>query len=79
MKKWLVAYDHGDGRYGLVTVMTELTETKCQLYGNEKVGVLIVDGLQEIFDLRYCRDKDLHFSMLKSYFGAGLYGVKELT
>ena len=78
MKTWKVKYAHNDGRKGTVNVTTELQKGAGFQYGNGTVGRLTVNDFNQIYDLRYCREKDLHMVMLKEYFGDGLVSATEL-
>ena len=78
-KKWIVEYDHKDGRAGKVEVTTEIMKAGGFQYGNGKGGALTVKGYQPIvYDLRYNRDKDLHLAMIKDHFGKGLVQATEI-
>ena len=78
VKHWRVKYDHKDGRNGEVEAITEVGETGAFQYGNGKAGALIIDGYTNGYDLRYCKEKDLHTVMLKEYFGKGLVTATEV-
>ena len=72
-KKWMVSYNHRDGRKGTVRVTTEVTDSKAFDYGNGKCGaIMFEDGYNEVYDLRYSAAKDLHLIMLEIFFGDGL-------
>lgn len=73
--KWIVEYDHHDGRNGTVQVTTEVSKSDAFCYGNGKCGALIIGGYPTVYDLRYNTEKDLHMAMIKSYFGEGLVKV----
>ena len=75
-KKWIVEYDHEDGRSGKVEVTTEIMKSGGFQYGNGKSGALIVDGYPTGYDLRYCNG-DLHMVMIRTYFGRGLVKATE--
>lgn len=77
-KKWLVTYDHKDGRAGTVEVMTEVSDSGAFAYGNRKAGALWVERQMFGYDLRYCKG-DLHRVMLDEFFGAGLVKAEEVT
>lgn len=77
-KKWLVTYDHKDGRAGTVEVETEVADSGAFAYGNRKAGVLRESGQMYGYDLRYCKG-DLHKVMLDEYFGKGLVNAEEVT
>ena len=76
-KKWLVNYDHKDGRSGNIEVTTEITKSGAFSYGNGKAGRLTVGDYEQVYDLRY-NSGDLHRSMLRDYFGKGLVKATEL-
>lgn len=78
VKRWKVKYSHKDGRSGEVEAVTEVGASGAFQYGNGKAGALIVDGYTNGYDLRYCREKDLHMVMLKEYFGDGLVDAVEV-
>lgn len=78
VKKWMVEYDHADGRQGTVEVTTEICKAGGFQYGNGKGGALIENGYPHIYDLRYCREKDLHMVMIREYFGDGLVKAEEI-
>ena len=77
-KKWKVDYKHSDGREGTVRVTTELQKSGAFGYGNGMGGQLTVDTYERSYDLRYCKEKDLHMVMLKEYFGAGFVSADEV-
>lgn len=76
-KKWLVTYDHKDGRAGTVEIETEVADSGAFAYGNGKAGVLRECGQTFGYDLRYCKG-DLHRVMLDEYFGNGLVKAEEV-
>ena len=76
-KKWMVRYDHEDGRSGQVEVTTEIAKSDSR-YGNGKSGLLTVGSLSQGYDLRYDSSSDLHLLMLESYFGDGLVRATEM-
>lgn len=77
-KRWIVDYDHKDGRAGKVEVTTEIMKSGGFQYGNGKSGALTVKGYQPIvYDLRY-NHGDLHRLMLNDYFGKGLVEAAEV-
>ena len=76
-KKWLVTYDHKDGRAGTVEIETEVSDSKAFAYGNGKAGALWEAGQMFGYDLRYCNG-DLHRVMLEEYFGNGLVKAEEV-
>ena len=78
MKQWKVKYHHNDGRSGVVSATTEVQKSGGFQYGNGKAGRLTVEGFEQIYDLRYCLENDLHMVMLKEYFGNGLVEATEL-
>ena len=78
VKRWNVKYSHKDGRNGEVKAITEVGESGAFKYGNCKAGALIINGYTNGYDLRYCREKDLHMVMLKEYFGKGLVEAIEI-
>ena len=78
VKNWRVEYSHDDGRSGTVEIITKVDESPAFHYGNGKCGVLVDNGNRESYDLRYCREEDLHRAMLDDYFGKGLVKVTEL-
>lgn len=76
-KRWLVEYDHADGRKGTVEVVTEVAEYGGFQYGNGKAGRLTTEnGTHYGYDLRYSHG-DLHKVMLDAYFGEGLVSATE--
>lgn len=77
-KNWKVQYAHADGRSGEVEAKTEISESGAFDYGNRKSGALIINGYPNGYDLRYCREDDLHMVMLKEYFGKGLVKATEV-
>lgn len=78
VKKWLVTYNHNDGRRGTVEVETEVRESKAFAYGNRKAGSLrIGKDVFEGYDLRYVHG-DFHKIMLEAYFGDGLVEAVEM-
>jgi hypothetical protein len=77
-KRWLVEYDHKDGRKGTVEATTEISESSGFHYGNGKCGYLQVDDFGQGYDLRYNHDKDLHTVMLREFFGEGLVKATEI-
>ena len=79
VKKWDVEYSHDDGRNGVVEVVTEVGKSDAFNYENGKCGALTVGDFMQGYDLRYCREKDLHMVMLKEYFGNGLVKAEEKT
>lgn len=78
-KRWIVEYDHKDGRKGTVEIETEVTKSPCFEYGNGKAGILRIQKYKEskLYDLRYCKEKDLHRAMVKDFFGDGLVKATE--
>jgi hypothetical protein len=78
IKKWMVQYDHSDGRKGIVRVTTEVRKSSDFKYGNGKTGSLTVGEYTAYYDLRYNHAKNLHVEMLKDYFGEGLVSAKEV-
>ena len=72
IKKWVVEYDHKDGRQGKVEATTEIGESGGFRYGNGKAGLLTIGKFEQCYDLRYINDDDLHMAMLRDYFGKGL-------
>lgn len=78
VKKWMVEYDHADGRSGRVEITTEICKAGGFQYGNGKGGALIEGGQPRVYDLRYCREKDLHMVMIREYFGDGLVKATEI-
>lgn len=78
IKKWLIAYDHKDGRSGTVEATTEIHKSGGFDYGNGKSGGLTIDGYTFGYDLRYCREKNLHMVMIREYFGKGLVKATEV-
>ena len=76
-KKWLVTYDHKDGRAGTVEVETEVTDSGAFAYGNRKAGVLRIGREAYGYDLRYSSG-DLHRVMLDGFFGKGLVNTEEV-
>lgn len=72
IKRWRIKYDHNDGRSGTVDVTTEIRKSGAFQYGNGKSGAITVGDYIRTYDLRYCREKDLHKAMLDDYFGKGL-------
>ena len=77
VKNWVVDYSHDDGRSGTVSVTTEIRKSGGFQYGNGKAGKITVEGYERFYDLRYCREKDLHMVMLEEYFGNGLVKAVE--
>ena len=77
-KNWIVKYSHRDGRNGTIEATTEIEESGCFEYGNRKSGLLTVATFTQPYDLRYCREKDLHMVMLRDYFGDGLVEAQEI-
>lgn len=79
-KRWLVDYSHDDGRKGTVQVTTEIMKSGGFQYGNGKSGVLIENsvGYHHGYDLRYCKEKDLHMVMIREFFGKGLIKASEV-
>lgn len=78
IKKWLVCYDHNDGRSGKVKVITILEKVPGSLYGNQTYGSISINGVgtaSRLYDLRYEKG-DLHLLMIEDYFGAGLCSVE---
>ena len=78
MKKWVVEYDHKDGRKGTIEVTTEIAKSGAFQYGNGKSGMLTVGDFRQGYDLRYCRRKDLDMVMIEDYFGKGLVKATEV-
>lgn len=80
LKKWLVEYDHKDGRSGKAEIETEVNKSECSQYGNGKSGILRVINYNQVkrYDLRYCKEKDLHMAMLEDFFGDGFVKATEL-
>lgn len=78
IKRWKVRYSHKDGRSGEVEAVTEVGASGAFKYGNGKAGVLRIDGYANGYDLRYCREKDLHRAMLNEYFGDGIVSAEEV-
>ena len=77
-KKWIVDYDHKDGRAGRVEATTEIMKSGGFQYGNGKSGALTIKGYQPVvYDLRY-NHGDLHRLMLADYFGKGLVRATEI-
>lgn len=79
-KRWMVEYSHADGRSGVVEVATVIGKSETAKYGNRMYGGLSIVsfGFQQSYDLRYCKEKDLHMVMLKDYFGRGLVKAIEI-
>ena len=78
IKKWVVEYDHKDGRHGTIEATTEIGKSGGFQYGNGKAGLLTIGSFEQCYDLRYNRDKDLHMLMLKDYFGKGMVKATEI-
>ena len=78
IKKWTVYYSHDDGRSGTVEITTSVGESAAFDYGNRKSGAIEIGEFIQGYDLRYCREKDLHMVMLKEYFGKGLVKATEI-
>ena len=78
IRQWSIEYSHDDGRSGTVNATTEIIKAGGFQYGNGKSGVLSIDGYDNVYDLRYCREKDLHLAMIKEYFGNGLVKATEI-
>lgn len=77
VKKWLVSYDHKDGRKGTVEVTTKIADSEAFNYGNRKCGILIEKGCDGVgYDLRYAKG-NLHMVMIEGYFGSGLVNCAE--
>ena len=47
-------------------------------YGNGMCGALTIEGYDNVYDLRYNSDKDLHLAMIKDHFGKGLVQATEI-
>ena len=78
-KKWIVEYDHKDGRKETIELKTEVQETKGFHYGNGKSGAIFINDFVQGYDLRYnSKDRDLHMAMIKDYFGKGLVKATEI-
>lgn len=77
VKKWVVEYNHSDGRSGTIECITEVGKSGSFDYGNGKSGVLTVGDFVQGYDLRYNSSKDLHVAMLEDYFGKGLVRATE--
>ena len=77
-KRWIIEYDHKDGRKGTIEAVTQIVKGEGFQYGNGKMGVLKIEGNTNGYDLRYNRSKDLHMVMIKEYFGEGLVNAKEI-
>ena len=77
-KRWKVEYSHADGRKGTVEVVTIVGESGAYKYGNGKYGAIVIGDYDQGYDLRYCREKDLHKVMLNTYFGQGLVKATEI-
>lgn len=75
-KKWVVEYDHKDGRKGKANAITTLCKVD-DTYGNQTYGHFETEHYATNYDLRYCRESDLHRVMLESYFGDGIVNVFE--
>lgn len=75
-KRWVIEYDHKDGRAGTVEATTDIVKVEGQ-YGNGKSGSLSINGYDNLFDLRYCTEDDLHMAMINQYFGNGLVKAVE--
>lgn len=78
VKRWSVEYSHDDGREGTVEIITEVGKADGFQYGNGKYGMLKEGNYERVYDLRYCKEKDLHAAMLKDYFGDGLDKATEI-
>lgn len=78
-KKWVVEYDHKDGRAGKVEATTEIMKSQGFDYGNGMCGALTIEGYDNVYDLRYNSDKDLHLAMIKAHFGKGLVQAIEIV
>lgn len=76
-RKWIVVYDHKDGRSGKVEIETEITDSQAFQYGNGKCGCLRVGDISNSYDLRYSNG-DLHKTMIKKHFGNGLIEIIEI-
>ena len=77
-KKWMVKYNHKDGRNGKIKATTEIFKSGAFQYGNGKSGTLTIGAVTEDYDLRYNTEEDLHMAMLKEFFGKGLVSATEL-
>ena len=78
MKKWVIEYAHDDGRSGTIEATTEIRKSGAFDYGNGMGGALTINGYDNVYDLRYCKEKDLHMVMIKDYFGKGLVKATEV-
>lgn len=78
IKRWLVEYDHNDGRSGTVNVKTEIGKSESFDYGNGKFGLIEIEDFEQVYDLRYNMGKDLHMIMIESIFGKGLKKAIEI-
>lgn len=82
VKNWIVDYACKDprmeGRIGSLKVTTEISKSGAFDYGNGKSGTLTVEGYPHTYDLRYCRENDLHMAMIESYFGENIVKVTEI-
>lgn len=76
-KRWLVEYNHADGRKGTVEVITAVGKSGAFRYGNGKYGAITVGDYTQSYDLRYSTG-DLHKAMLESFFGDGLVKATEI-
>ena len=78
MKKWIVEYDHKDGRSGKIKVITAISQGSEFQYGNGKGGCIKIGDHIWVYDLRYNKG-DLHKVMLNDYFGKGIVSVIEIA
>lgn len=76
-KKWLVEYNHADGRKGTVEVITAVGKSGAFRYGNGKCCTITVGDYTQCYDMRYVTG-DLHKVMLKGFFGDGLVKATEI-
>ena len=77
--RWMVTYDHKDGRKGTIEAQTEVFGNGASKYGNGKGGSITIEGNDPvIYDLRYSHG-DLHKLMLETFFGEGLVGVEKVV
>ena len=80
VKRWMVEYDHKDGRNGKAEATTEIYKSGDFSYGNGMAGRINVndDAWARNYDLRYEKG-DLHRLMLADYFGNGLVNAIEIV
>lgn len=76
VKRWVVTFDHMDGRKGTVEVVTEMYDSKAFQYGNMKSGKIIVGDGERYYDFRYIKGNP-HMIMIEDFFGKGLVTVVE--